>query len=108
MVGIKTLSPALMFIANNAKCIPEVPLLQASANFELVKEEISNFKNANIDLKGIKLLTKIAFKGDDGALKVICKVIEDEGFEIRSPDEFIKDVKLPLGHLAGPNPNKNS
>ena len=97
----------------------EIPIGKIEKIFtELHKEKITDvvlcggikrpdLKNANIDFKGIKLLTKIAFKGDDGALKVICKVIEGEGFKIRSPDEFVKDIKLPLGHIAGPDPNKN-
>ncbi len=55
-----------------------------------------------LDLKALDIMSKIAFKGDDGALKIISKEIENEGFKIIAPSEFIKNSVFPKGHFAGP------
>ena len=55
-----------------------------------------------LDLKALDIMSKIAFKGDDSALKIISKEIEKEGFKIIAPSEFIKNSVFPKGHIAGP------
>ena len=55
-----------------------------------------------LDLKALDIMSKIAFKGDDNALKIISKEIEKEGFKIIAPSEFIKNSLFPKGHIAGP------
>ena len=64
--------------------------------------KISNFST---DLKGIQLLGKVAFKGDDGAIKIISSFLENEGFKIHKLNDFIKNSSTPFGHFAGPKIN---
>ena len=40
------------------------------------------------DFKGLNIMSKIAFKGDDGALKILSEEIENEGFNIISANHF--------------------
>ena len=56
------------------------------------------------DLKGLNIMSKIAFKGDDGALKILSEEIENEGFNIISPNYFLQQSFSPKGHFAGPIP----
>ena len=55
-----------------------------------------------LDLKALDIISKIAFKGDDCALKILSKEIEREGFKIIAPSEFLKNSVFPEGHIAGP------
>jgi len=59
------------------------------------------------DIKGLDIMSKIAFKGDDSALKILSKEITNEGFEIIAPNKLLKNSTFPKGHVAGPKPNKN-
>ena len=59
------------------------------------------------DIKGLDIMSKIAFKGDDGALKILSKEIENEGFNIIAPSTFLRNSNFPKGHIAGPKPNDN-
>ena len=68
------------------------------------RPDVSNFKT---DVKGFKLLSKIAFKGDDKALKVVINFIENEGFKISSASDFGFEFHAPEGHFAGPLPDSN-
>ena len=65
--------------------------------------KISNFST---DFKGIQLLSIVAFKGDDGAIKIISSFLENEGFKIFQLSDFIKNSTTPMGHFAGPKINK--
>ena len=56
------------------------------------------------DFKGLNIMSKIAFKGDDGALKILSEEIENEGFNIISANNFLKKSFSPKGHFAGPLP----
>ena len=56
------------------------------------------------DFKGLNIMSKIAFKGDDGALKVLSEEIENEGFNIISANNFLQKSFSPKGHFAGPLP----
>ena len=56
------------------------------------------------DFKGLNIMSKIAFKGDDGALKILSEEIENEGFNIISANHFLKKSFSPKGHFAGPIP----
>ena len=55
------------------------------------------------DFKGLNIMSKIAFKGDDGALKIF-EEIENEGFNIISANHFLEKSFSPKGHFAGPKP----
>tara|TARA_A100001015_G_scaffold289398_1_gene361235 strand:+ start:324 stop:1025 length:702 start_codon:yes stop_codon:yes gene_type:complete len=55
-----------------------------------------------LDLKALDIMSKIAFKGDDSALKIISKEIEKEGFKIIAPSKLLKNSVFPKGHIAGP------
>ena len=56
------------------------------------------------DFKGLNIMSKIAFKGDDGALKILSEEIENEGFNIISANHFLEKSFSPKGHFAGPKP----
>ena len=56
------------------------------------------------DLKGLDIMSKIAFKGDDDALRVLSLEIEKEGFIISSASDFLDNLLVPKGHYAGPAP----
>ena len=56
------------------------------------------------DFKGLNIMSKIAFKGDDGALKILSEEIENEGFNIISASHFLEKSFSPKGHFAGPKP----
>ena len=68
--------------------------------------ERGKIKNFATDIKGIQLLTKVAFKGDDGAIRVICEFLEKEGFKIHKLSEFLNKSNVPIGHFGGPKPNE--
>ena len=44
------------------------------------------------DFKGLNIMSKIAFKGDDGALKILSEEIENEGFNIISVNHFLEKL----------------
>jgi len=46
-----------------------------------------------------------AFAGDDALLRVVVKLLEDEGFAIISPQEVLADSIAEAGLLAGPEPD---
>ena len=62
-----------------------------------------SLKSLRPDLRGIKTLGKIAssfVKGDDDLLRSLRSEIENEGFNVRGIDYFIKDLTVPVGIIS--------
>ncbi len=68
--------------------------------------ERPKLQEIKFDLKGLDIMSKIAFKGDDAALRVLSLEIEKEGFIISSASYFLDNSLVPKGHYAGPTPLK--
>ena len=66
--------------------------------------ERPKLQEIKFDLKGLDIMSKIAFKGDDAALRVLSLEIEKEGFIISSASDFLDNSLVPKGHYAGPKP----
>ncbi len=57
------------------------------------------------DLKAAKLLFQAYSKNDNAVLQMLVQTLEQEGFRIISPFEFIPDLKTPCGVLTHRAPN---
>lgn len=60
-------------------------------------------KDLSLDSTGVKWLAKLGsyfLKGDDGLLKKIMQLLEDEGFTIKSPQDYLNNLLTPLGCLT--------
>ena len=60
------------------------------------------------DLDGVKLLGKMITKGDDNALRHVATYFAEKGVETMAVDTFLPNRKMPLGLVAGAEPNANS
>lgn len=63
------------------------------------------------DLKTMSLMPRVvtAMKGgDDGLLRVIVQIFEDQGFKVIGAHEVLPDLVCPAGPIAGPRPDKQA
>lgn len=71
-------------------------------------EKTRMFKDARPDLKAITLLGKLKHMADDGILRTLCKVLEDEGITILPSHELVPELLAPPGIYTkrGPTPEQ--
>jgi DUF1009 family protein len=60
------------------------------------------------DFDGVKLLGKMMTKGDDNALRHVAEFFAEKGIETMAVDAFLPDRKMPLGLVAGDEPDAQS
>ena len=60
------------------------------------------------DFDGVKLLGKMMTKGDDNALRHVAAFFAEKGIETMAVDAFLPDRKMPLGLVAGGEPDARS
>ena len=60
------------------------------------------------DFDGMKLLGKMMTKGDDNALRHVAAFFAEKGIETMAVDAFLPDSKMPLGLVAGVEPDAQS
>jgi lipid-A-disaccharide synthase len=69
-----------------------------------------NFSQLSLDKKGRSWLLKLGkaiFAGDDGLLRAVANLIQEEGFEIISGADLLDDVFLPVGIFSARKPSKS-
>ena len=60
------------------------------------------------DFDGVKLLGKMMTKGDDNALRHVAAFFAEKEIETMAVDAFLPDRKMPLGLVAGDEPDAQS
>ena len=60
------------------------------------------------DFDGVKILGKMMTKGDDNALRHVAAFFAEKGIETMAVDTFLPDRKMPLGLVAGDEPDARS
>lgn len=64
------------------------------------------FENIRPDLKGFKIMSKLAIFHDDDILRAITRELAREGIEIISSSTYLPELMAPLGALTRRKPNK--
>jgi DUF1009 family protein len=54
------------------------------------------------DFRGMRLLARVASKGDDAILRGLADEMSRSGIEIVPSTTFLERIVVPLGHIAGP------
>jgi hypothetical protein len=62
------------------------------------------------DWEGVKWLAKIGSKalGDDNLLKIIIKMIEEQGYKVVGPDDILANLLSPQGNLSSFEPDEQA
>jgi hypothetical protein len=63
------------------------------------------FRTARPDLAALKILNNLPDTGDDRLLRAITKVLENEGFAVGAPVDWLPDHRATLGRMSGRTPD---
>ena len=71
----------------------------------ITRPSLSHFKADQEGFKWIKKLTMAWVKGDDGLLRAVVHLLEEEGFCIKSPQDYLCHLLTPKGCLTTRKPS---
>jgi DUF1009 family protein len=90
VVGLGEIEKALSFLKHNK--VEQLVLAGA-----IKRPNLFSLKFDDVGKKWIKKMGLAVLKGDDGLLKSLMKILEEEGFKILSPKEIVEKLTLPKG-----------